>query len=69
MDELGRCFVCLMTIRPGREVAAKARTAVPVWVDRVICTPCAYRVKQLGEIRTYQEDEWWTIRLDGSGAP
>lgn len=62
MGELARCFVCLMSIRPGLEVAVLVRTAVPKWERRVVCTPCGYKIKEWGEMKVYSQDEWWTIR-------
>lgn len=55
--------MCLVTIMPGRAVKAKSRTSVPVWVDRVVCTPCGRRLERLGEQVINCRDEWHTVRL------
>lgn len=63
MDELNRCFVCEVLIRPGREVIAQARTGLPEWVQHTICIVCAKRIKELGEVLVDKDDEKFTVRV------
>lgn len=62
MDELERCFVCLVTIRQGYGVGAMRRSGVPVWIDDVVCFPCGNRIAEVGEVVVERWDEHWTVR-------
>lgn len=62
MDELGRCFACSTTIRPGYEIKGRRRSGVPEWIDIELCIPCGNRIQLLGEVVVERDDEYWTVR-------